>query len=63
MADDIECVRTMRGDNNRRHQFLQQALFNILKSVGLDDMPAPSGPRLLWQRHARFRIPEPCHFK
>jgi hypothetical protein len=34
LAHDIECVRTMRGDNNRRHQFLQQALFNILKSVG-----------------------------
>jgi hypothetical protein len=25
---------SMRGDNNRRHQFLQQALFNILKSIG-----------------------------
>jgi hypothetical protein len=34
LAHDVECVRTMRGDNNRRHQFLQQALFNILKSVG-----------------------------
>jgi hypothetical protein len=34
LARDIECVRTMRGDNNRRHQFLQQALFSILKSVG-----------------------------
>ncbi len=34
LAHDIECVHSMRGDNNLRHQFLQQALFNILKSVG-----------------------------
>ena len=34
LAHDIECVRTMRGDNNRRHQWLQQAICNILKSVG-----------------------------
>ena len=34
LAHDIECVRTMRGDNNRRHQWLQQAICNILKLIG-----------------------------
>ncbi len=32
LAHDIEYVRTMRGDNNRRHQFLLQALFSTSSS-------------------------------
>ena len=30
----IECINNAKGDNNRRHQWLQQALSNLLKSIG-----------------------------
>jgi hypothetical protein len=44
LADDIECLRSMRGENNRRHKFLQHALFNILKPVSQEWSNIPFTP-------------------
>ena len=34
IAHTIECMQNRKGDNNRRHQWLQQALASLFKSVG-----------------------------
>ena len=34
VAHTIECMQNAKGDNNRRHQWLQQALANLFKSIG-----------------------------
>ena len=34
VAHSIECTSNAKGDNNRRHQWLQQAFANLLKEVG-----------------------------